>query len=124
MPDGASRLDVAIGNTSDLSADLDLYVDFNGEEVGSSADGDSEESVSIDNPEPGTYTVTVDGYAVSDPTTDFDYLDVFYSAGLGSLDVPSAPLTLAAGASLPISGASPRSLRRRPAGSCSASCGW
>ena len=28
VPEGASRLDVSIGNTSDLGADLDLYVSW------------------------------------------------------------------------------------------------
>ena len=48
VPAGAQRLDVTIGNPSDLSADLDLTV-YNaaGELVGQDADGDSEESVSL-----------------------------------------------------------------------------
>ena len=33
VPEGASKLDVAIGNTSDLGADLDLYVYLDGDEV-------------------------------------------------------------------------------------------
>ena len=51
VPEGASRLDVAIGNTSDLSADLDLTVyDADGNQVAQDADGDSEEAVSIAEP--------------------------------------------------------------------------
>lgn len=34
VPTGASRLDVSIGNTSDLGADLDLFVLLDGEQVG------------------------------------------------------------------------------------------
>ncbi len=64
VPAGTPRLDVAIGNTSDLGADLDLYVRLNGVEVARAADGDSEEAVSIANPAPGTYEVDVDGFAI------------------------------------------------------------
>ena len=104
VPAGATKLDVAIGNTSDLAADLDLVVLFNGAVVGTSADGDSDESVSIAKPAPGTYTVRVDGYAVPAGTTQFDYRDVFYSASLGSVSVPSTLVTLANGATAAING--------------------
>ena len=53
---GVERLDVVIGNTSDKGADLDLTVIKDGKLVGQSADGDSEESVSVANPAAGTYT--------------------------------------------------------------------
>ncbi|MGL5863891.1 MAG: S8 family serine peptidase, partial [Phycicoccus sp.] len=63
VPAGASRLAVTIGNPSDAGADLDLTVrNAAGAVVGTSADGDSEESVTIANPAEGTYTVAVDGY--------------------------------------------------------------
>ncbi len=104
VPEGASSLDVAIGNTSDLGADLDLYVYFDGEEVGSDADGDSEESVSIPEPEAGTYTVEIDGYAVPSGSTEYDYLDVFYSPALGELAVDPTETTLANGATTTIEG--------------------
>ncbi len=105
VPEGATRLDAAIGNTSDLGADLDLYVrDEAGDVVGQAADGDSEEAVSIADPAPGTYTVQVDGYDVPAGTTTFDYRDVFFSEGLGSLDVPSGAVTLAGGQSVSIGG--------------------
>ncbi len=105
VPEGATRLDAAIGNTSDLGADLDLYVrDEAGDVVGQAADGDSEEAVSIADPAPGTYTVQVDGFDVPAGTTTFDYRDVFFSEGLGSLDVPSGAVTLAGGQSVSIGG--------------------
>ena len=80
MPAGATRLDVAINNTSDPGADLDLFV-YNaaGALAGQSADGDSNESVSLANPAAGTYTVVIDGYSVPAGTTQYDYRDVFYS---------------------------------------------
>jgi len=104
VPAGATRLDVAIGNPADVSADLDLYVLKDGVVVGQSADGDAEESVSLTDPAPGTYTVRVDGYAVPAGTTAYDYRDVFYSPGLGTLDVPSASKSLAQGSSSALSG--------------------
>ncbi|AGZ46467.1 putative subtilase-family protease [Actinoplanes friuliensis DSM 7358] len=104
VPVGAERLDVAIGNVSDAAADLDLSVFLGDEQVGQSADGDSEESVSIPTPAAGTYTVVVDGYAVPSGSTQFDYRDVYLSPVLGSMTVPSAPFTLANGASAPVTG--------------------
>ncbi|HEU4348561.1 MAG TPA: S8 family serine peptidase [Actinoplanes sp.] len=104
VPDGATRLDVSIGNTSDPAADLDLFVFLGGILVDQDADGDSEESVSVINPAPGTYTVEVDGFAVPAGTTQYDYRDVFYSPALGSVDVPATTVTLASGASATVTG--------------------
>ncbi|WP_240918070.1 PPC domain-containing protein [Phycicoccus sp. HDW14] len=105
VPAGASRLDAVIGNTSDLGADLDLTVlGPDGEQAGQSADGDSEEAVSILDPEPGTYTVQVDGFDVPAGTTTFDYRDVFFSGSLGSLDVPSGAISLKGGQTVSIGG--------------------
>ena len=95
VPEGASELTATIGNPSDVGSDLDLAIeDADGEVVGTSADGDSEESVTLKAPAPGTYTVVVDGYAVPSGSTEYDYLDVFTSSALGTLDVPSTPVDL------------------------------
>ncbi|MFD7877674.1 S8 family serine peptidase [Streptomyces sp. NPDC059766] len=106
VPAGAKSLDVAIGNVSDTSADLDLTVyDASGKQVAQSADGDSEESVSIASPAAGTYTIAVAGYSVPAGSTDYDYQDVFFSAALGSVSVDaSAPVKLGTGASASVSG--------------------
>ncbi|PWU46584.1 serine protease [Micromonospora globispora] len=104
VPEGATRLDVAIGKTSDLGADLDLYVFRGTTRVGYSADGDSEEAVSLANPAAGVYTVEIDGYSVPAGTTEFDYRDVFYSASLGSVSAPSTTLPLANGGTGTITG--------------------
>ncbi|MFE9607289.1 S8 family serine peptidase [Streptomyces sp. NPDC006012] len=106
VPAGAETLDVAIGNVSDTAADLDLFVyDSSGEEVGKSADGDSEEAVSIPKPAAGTYTVEVVGYSVPSGSTDFDYRDVFFSSTLGSVAVDgSTPVKLGTGASTTVTG--------------------
>lgn len=105
VPEGMSRLDVSIGNPDDKSADLDLYVkDATGAEVARSADGDAEESVSVENPKPGTYTVEIEGYAVRDGGTEYDYRDVFFGAALGTLQVTPATVTLGQGAKTTMTG--------------------
>ncbi|MER8028317.1 S8 family serine peptidase [Streptomyces bauhiniae] len=106
VPAGAKSLDVAIGKVSDPAADLDLAVyDAAGKLVGQSADGDSEEAVSIASPAAGTYTVEVAGYSVPSGSTDYDYRDVFFSDTLGAVTVDgSAPVKLATGASATVTG--------------------
>ncbi|MFG2886934.1 S8 family serine peptidase [Streptomyces sp. NPDC048297] len=106
VPAGAKSLDVAIGGVSDTAADLDLTVyDANGTQVARSADGDSEEAVSIPNPAAGTYTVKVVGYAVPSGSTDYDYQDVFFSSTLGSVAVDgSSAVKLGTGDSATVSG--------------------
>ncbi|MFJ7332488.1 S8 family serine peptidase [Streptomyces sp. NPDC101116] len=106
VPAGAKSLDVAIGSVSDNAADLDLAVyDASGKQVGSSADGDSEESVSIPSPAAGTYSIQVVGYSVPAGTTEYDYRDVFFSPSLGSVTVDgSAPVKLGTGDSATVSG--------------------
>ncbi|MFD8205524.1 S8 family serine peptidase [Streptomyces sp. NPDC059695] len=101
---GVERLDIGIGNTSDKAADLDLTVLLDGKQVGQSADGDSEESVSLVNPAAGTYTVVIDGYSVGAAGgTTYDYKDVYYSSSLGTVKVDaSKPVVLANGASAPV----------------------
>ncbi|MEW2285641.1 S8 family serine peptidase [Streptomyces sp. NPDC047841] len=106
VPAGATSLDVAIGGVSDTAADLDLMVyDASGKEVGKSADGDSEEAVSVPSPAAGTYTIQVVGYSVPSGSTDYDYRDVFFSTALGSVTVDgSAPVKLGTGDSATVTG--------------------
>ncbi|CAN7226977.1 S8 family serine peptidase [Knoellia sp. LjRoot47] len=105
IPAGATKFVAKIGNTADPAADLDLFVrNAAGTIVAQQADGDSEEAVTITNPAAGTYTVEVDGYSVPAGSSQYDYLDVFYSAGLGTLSVPATTTELATGASTPVSG--------------------
>jgi hypothetical protein len=106
VPAGAKSLDVAIGGVSDNAADLDLAVyDASGTQVGSSADGDSEESVSLPSPAAGKYTIEVVGYSVPAGTTAYDYRDVFFSPSLGMVSVDgSAPVKLGTGGSATVSG--------------------
>ncbi|MFI9010061.1 S8 family serine peptidase [Actinosynnema sp. NPDC053489] len=100
---GSTSLRATIGRTSDVSADLDLFV-YNCTSgacvlAGQSADGDSEESVTIPNPAAGAWRVQVDGYEVPSGTTEYDYIDLFTAAGLGSIAVTDADAERTAGAS-------------------------
>ena len=108
VPAGASRLTTTIGNPSDAGADLDLELRncSTGTCVlaGSSADGDSEESVSVTNPAAGQWRVDVIGYAIPTGTTAYDYFDAYLSAGLGTLTVTDSNADHAAGTSWTASG--------------------
>ncbi|GHG73105.1 serine protease [Streptomyces capoamus] len=106
VPAGTTSLDVAIGRVSDTAADLDLTVyDASGKQVAQSADGDSEEAVSVPSPAAGTYTIQVAGYSVPSGSTDYDYRDVFFSSALGAVTVDgSAPVKLDTGASATVTG--------------------
>ncbi|QFZ23089.1 S8 family serine peptidase [Saccharothrix syringae] len=105
---GATSLRATIGRTSDVSADLDLLV-YNCTTgtcviAGQQADGDSEESVTINNPAPGAWRVVVDGYEVPAGTTEYDYLDVFTAPGLGTVQVTDTAADRAAGATWTVPG--------------------
>src|SRR5262249_49919446 len=93
-PSGSSSLRATIGSPSAPAADLDLFV-YNCTSgtcvlAGQSADGDSEESVTIANPAAGAWRVVVDGFAVPAGTTTFNYVDVFVNTAFGSVSVTDA----------------------------------
>ncbi|MEV3973920.1 S8 family serine peptidase [Streptomyces sp. NPDC050698] len=90
VPEGAERLEVTIGGVSDAKADLDLSILKDGKVVGQSADGDSEESVSLTAPAAGTYTVVVDGYSVPSGSTAYSYKDVYFAPSLGAVNVDAS----------------------------------
>jgi subtilisin family serine protease len=99
---GSTSLRATIGGPSDPAADLDLFV-FNcttGSCVlaGQSADGDSEESVTINSPAAGLWATLVDGFAVPAGTTTYNYVDVFATPAFGSVSVTDANALRAAGA--------------------------
>ena len=100
---GTTSLRATIGGTSDPAADLDLFV-YNcttGSCVlaGQSADGDSEESVTIANPAAGTWVVLIEGFAVPAGTTTYNYVDVFVNPAFGSVSVTDANALRPSGAS-------------------------
>ena len=102
VPAGATALRATIGSPSDPAADLDLLV-YNCVSgpcvlVGSQADGDSEESVTIANPAAGAWRVDVVGYSVPNGTTTYKYIDVISSAAFGTISVTDANAARAAGA--------------------------
>jgi hypothetical protein len=105
---GSTSLRATIGGTSDPAADLDLFV-FNCTTgpcvlAGQSADGDSEESVTIANPAAGNWLVLVDGFAVPAGTTTYNYVDVFVNAAFGSVSVTDANALRPAGSSWTVPG--------------------
>lgn len=106
---GSTSLRASINNPSDPGADLDLYV-YNCTSgscvlAGQSADGDSDESVTIANPAAGTWVILVDGYAVPSGTTSYSYVDVFVNAMFGSVVVTDANALRPAGSSWTVPGA-------------------
>jgi hypothetical protein len=100
---GTTSFRATIGSPSDPAADLDLFV-FNCTSgscvlAGQSADGDSEESVTINNPAAGTWVVLVDGFAVPAGTTTYNYVDVFVNPAFGAISVTDANALRPAGSS-------------------------
>ena len=61
--------------------------------------------MTIANPPAGTYTVRVDGYSVPAGTTEYDYLDVFFSSALGAITTTDTTVDLAPGESTSVTGA-------------------
>ncbi|GIJ28629.1 serine protease [Micromonospora qiuiae] len=106
VPAGATSFTARIGNPSNASSDLDLFIYRGTTLVGQQADGDSEEAVTLTNPLPGTYRVVVDAYAVDGAggSTEYDYQDSYSSPALGTLTASSGTLTLAHGATGTLSG--------------------
>jgi subtilisin family serine protease len=108
VPAGTESLRATIGAPSDVGADLDLAVlnCTSGTCVpgDSSADGDSEESVTIAKPAAGLWRVVVDGYAVPSGSTAYDYIDVFTAPSFGQVTVTDADALRAAGATWTVPG--------------------
>ena len=108
---GSTSLRATIGSPSDPAADLDLFVyrldpsvPSGAVLVGQSADGDSEESVTIANPVAGTYVVLVDGFSVPAGSTTYKYVDVFTNSAFGSVSVTDANALRPNGASWTVPG--------------------
>jgi hypothetical protein len=91
---GSTSLRATIGGPSDPAADLDLFV-YNCTSgtcvlAGQSADGDSEESVTINNPAAGNWEIRIGGFSVPAGTTTYNYVDVFTNVAFGSVSVTDA----------------------------------
>jgi subtilisin family serine protease len=109
IPAGTSQFRATIGSPSDPAADLDLFV-FRCNPgcvlVGQNADGDSEESVTLNNPVAATYIVLVDGFDVPAGTTSYNYIDVFTKTpAFGSIAITDANALRPAGSSWTVPGA-------------------
>ncbi|MEV1142446.1 S8 family serine peptidase [Micromonospora sp. NPDC049799] len=105
---GSTQLRATIGGTSDPGADLDLYLlnctSGTCVAAGQSADGDSEESVTVANPAAGAWKVRVEGYAVPAGSTSYRYIDVFTNPAFGSVAVTDANALRASGATWTVPG--------------------
>ena len=104
---GTTSFRATIGGPSDPAADLDLFVQRCAPTcttIAQSADGDSEESVTISNPTAGAYRVVVDGFDVPAGTTTYNYVDVFANAGLGSVSITDADAPRPSGSSWTVAG--------------------
>jgi Subtilase family len=103
IPAGTTQFRATIGSPSDPGADLDLFVfrcNPGCVQVGVSADGDSEESVTLNNPVAATYIVLVDGFDVPAGTTSYSYIDVFTKTpSFGTIAVTDANALRPAGSS-------------------------
>ncbi len=108
VPAGADRLRAKIGNTSDLNADLDLFISdcTSGtcRDVAVSADGDSEEEAFVDDPAAGQWKVRVEGFAVPAGETTYDYLDVFTGSAFGTFTVADTDQERPGGSSWTVTG--------------------
>lgn len=108
VPAGSTALRATIGSTSDAAADLDLFVyNCTGSScvlAGQSADGDSEESVTVSNPAAGLWRVEVDGYSVPANTTTYNYIDLISNAAFGTITIADANAVRPAGSSWNVAG--------------------
>jgi hypothetical protein len=92
VPAETSSLTVSITQlaTSDPSADLDLYVFHCSPgcvQKGQSATGAFAESVTLANPDPGTWIALVDAFDVPALTTTYGYTDTFTNAIYGGVTI-------------------------------------
>jgi putative cell wall-binding protein/subtilisin family serine protease len=100
-------LTVQTSNPSHAGDDVDLYVyDENGEEVGSSLTAASDEKVSFTGLPDGKYTIAIEGYSTTDPTTKVDLAISEFGVlspgakGDGKVSTPDVSKTLSVGETL------------------------
>jgi subtilisin family serine protease len=104
VPAGLSLFRVGIdeGFITPSGTDLDVFVFRGGSQVGSAADGDSNEMVTFTNPVAGTYTVYVHGFSTNGPSANFTLFDwQLPPASAGNMNVP-APAAATIGGSVPV----------------------
>jgi hypothetical protein len=107
VPAGSASLVARAGKSSDVAADLDIYVyDCSGKEcraAGSSADpvvpsGPRDEVVTIQNPAAGKWKVVVDAASMPSGSTTYDYVDIVFNQSFGMVGVTDQPAKRAAAA--------------------------
>ena len=99
VPEGAKLARFELDSSDDTASDLDLNVyrvvapdDLRYYEQFTSASGSADESVSLDDPTPGTYLVEVDVFSFTDPFTWDLWTTVVGADGEGSLTATPNPL--------------------------------
>jgi len=98
VPAGSTQLFAKIGSPADTAADLDLFVyPPDGTPARSSADGESEEQVTVANPVAGIWKVLIDGSAVPSGSTSYSYLDLVSNPVFGAITAPNVIATHATG---------------------------
>src|SRR5690242_1965564 len=91
VPPGSASLRVTLGNPSDTTADLDIYVyDCTKKECktgGASADPGSDDAVTVQHPAAGKWKVVVEGASVLSGQTAYDYADIVFNQVYGMVAV-------------------------------------
>jgi subtilisin family serine protease len=91
VPLGSTSVSARIGNASDNSADLDLYLfDCHTGSCAlksSSTSGSANEFTSFTNPAAGTWIALVDPFAVPAGSTTYDYIDVIANPSFGTVTI-------------------------------------
>ncbi len=95
LPAGVSSYTVRTSNSSDLRADIDLLVYRCSSPttcvlVGASGGATAVEQVVLNNPVASLYRIEVDGFAVPSGSTEYDLVDTYVSAALGSVSSADA----------------------------------
>jgi subtilisin family serine protease len=90
LPSGVTSYTVRTGNSSDLRADIDLVVlrcstPTSCVQVGSSGGATAVEQVTLANPVASLYRIRIIGFSVPAGSTEYDLVDTYISAALGSL---------------------------------------
>ncbi len=96
------RVGVSEDAITPSGTDLDVYLFLDGELVAAAADGDSNEMITVPNPDAGTYTVYVHGFATVAPSASFTLFEwQIGDTDAGNMSVPAATAVVT-GQSVPV----------------------
>lgn len=101
VPEGTTSLSARIAEVTDVNADLDLYAFHCDNDAmaihkcmiaAKDIDRSSKSEIEVFNPDPGRWTIVVDGYLVPRDAISYIYADVFMHPKFGSFDVTDFPM--------------------------------